>query len=401
MLADLSNNLDAHNQPINNAGGYNSYTNPQYNKHPYQQGYPGNKAQFIKLNVLYIGHYGNPMMAFQPPQQMDLYAMPQNPLMARPNVQIPNFSRNFSTNHAGYQPGDIHAMTDRGPNTTRLMPLDQTQITRNTRYNPDGSQFRDIRTQNIQRNNMSVHNQTIYYSSPTTMVNVEDDMQILKTVLVSPKEGLPNQTMILGNQTALHTTNNTMILDQTRLDSEGPEKLNRTKSSLKKSKLTKKGSEATAKSVHYSNSTGAGGASDAGVIGSGGKPNLKALLWTIVYPRLWMKDVDSKVEIRRDGVFNEVNQCISILGDVIQSQCGDALNAIYNEKKSMVLVSGEEKSVLSGAKELSAKEITQRSALVIVNICFVIKCLYFSRKWKHYSRACINWCLNTFYLHLL
>jgi hypothetical protein len=305
------------------------------------------------------------MMAFQPPQQMDFYAMPQNPMMTRPNVQIPNFSRNFSTNHVGYQPADVHAMTDRGPNTTRLMPLDQTQITRNTRYNPDGSQFRDIRTQHIQRNNMSMHNQTIFYSNPTTMLNVEDDMQILKTVLVSPKEGLPNQTMILGNQTALHTTNNTMILDQTRFDSEGPEKLNRTKSSLKKSKLTKKDSQATPKSVHYSN---AGSAAGGGGIGSGEKPTLKALLWTIVYPRLWTKDVDSKVEIRRDGVFNEVNQCISILADVIQSQCGDALNAIYNEKKSMVLVSGEEKSVLSGAKELSAKEITQRSALVIVKI---------------------------------
>ena len=301
------------------------------------------------------------MMPFQPSPQIGFYAVPQNQIPMRPNIQIPKLNRNFSTQNIGWQPTDIHPITDRGPNTTRLVPLEYNSVptARSTRYNPDGSQFRDIRNQTLQRvntrNNMSMHNQSIFYSNVTTMANVEDDMQILKSVLVSPKDGPPNQTMILGNSTAPQTTNHTMILDQTRLDSEGPEKLNRTKSSLKKPKLTKKGSEAAPKSVHYSSGAG-----------SGGTPTLKAILWTIVYPRLWMKDVNSKVEIRREGVFNEVTQCISILAHVIQSQCSDALNTIYNEKKSMVLVSGEEKSVLSGAKELSAKEITQRSAIVIV-----------------------------------
>jgi hypothetical protein len=65
LLADLSNNLDANNQPIKDAGGYNNYTNPQYNMNPYQQGYPGNKssihqAQCIVYRSLWKSNDGIP-----------------------------------------------------------------------------------------------------------------------------------------------------------------------------------------------------------------------------------------------------------------------------------------------------------------------------------------------------
>jgi len=106
-----------------------------------------------------------------------------------------------------------------------------------------------------------------------------------------------------------------------------------------------------------------------------GKVKLRGLLWTLVYPQMWIKEVDKKVEAKRDEVMNEMDSTGLQLMELVSKLCKSAFDSIYQEKASMVLVSGEEKSIITGAKELSAKDLVKRSKIILDKIELIFDCM--------------------------
>ena len=225
----------------------------------------------------------------------------------------------------------------------------------------------------------SFHFKTPYVSQNPSLMNVGDDMNILKSVmdgsilkeLSPPKEN--NQSLflkpLLDNTLIYNGTKETpaedkygKILEDVKneiIDEEKPIK----RSGKKKKSLIENNKEKMKKQKSvkilvpekkYE------------------KVNLKCLLWALVYPKIWMKEVFNKIEKTREEISNETNEFIPIITNVISTHCADILNSIYKEKSSLVLVSGEEKSLIGGTKDLSSKEIAKRSALIMVNHKYLI-----------------------------
>lgn len=252
---------------------------------------------------------------------------------------------------------------------------------RNTSLPKDYSPDHDISRMTYKKNNMSYAGLSHAYNSRLpSMNNLEDDMQILKSILDLniPKDH--NQSTYIPNN--LH--NETTITQIAETPKEEENEVADTSKILKKSgsrkKLVLKKREKVEEFKEAEGEAVKEVEKEEKVIKpvlkkstskkSSRKPTLKEILWTLCYPQLWMKDVDNIVSHKRDGAVDEVNRCCQQMAELIQSKCGDALNAIYKEKNSMVLISGEEKSIITGSKGLSIKDLVKRSALIMVRLVF-------------------------------
>jgi len=254
------------------------------------------------------------------------------------------------------------------PLQTRYDPIQRNGL------NPARSRGRPNPNDNLKN---SLVFQTPYISQNPSLINLGDDMNILKSVMDGsilkepPTQKDKNQSLFLKP-----------LLDNTFLDNgpkelQNEEKQERQEEEIKTEKLderesrkkTGKKKKGETVSIEDSKSKKLKKQKSVKILVPEirGKSNLKGLLWALVYPRLWIKEIYIKVETNREEILNETNEFIPIIADVISTQCINALNSIYNEKSSLVLVSGEEKSMIGGAKDLSKKEIKKRSILIMVN----------------------------------
>lgn len=97
---------------------------------------------------------------------------------------------------------------------------------------------------------------------------------------------------------------------------------------------------------------------------------LRSFLWAAVTPQLLVGEVTKTTEYHQrqllaENIGKEIEQYTSTTIDFIKIYCSKALHDIYGEKKSMIVVSNEEKSFF-GRKKLNAKDIGKRATVMKV-----------------------------------
>ena len=286
-------------------------------------------------------------------------------------IRYPNSDRTVKSNRSIYQ------FLDTPSNTTAIHNSSFSNVALNqSRLLP----LTTSKSNKFPASNISAF-QTPFISNNPSIQNIEEEMNILKSVMEGTafRENPPplnvnrdlNQTAILKplldrSTVAERSQPNTIILENQGSKSkseEAPKKKKKSKSSSKKKVEEEEKVEIESilkkKSKIQKNVT-------INLPETYGKVKLRGLLWTLVYPKLWIKEVDKKVEEKRDQVMNEMDSTGLQLMELISKLCKNAFDSVYQEKASMVLVSGEEKSILTGAKELSSKDLVKRSRIILV-----------------------------------
>ena len=102
---------------------------------------------------------------------------------------------------------------------------------------------------------------------------------------------------------------------------------------------------------------------------------LKDILWTLVFPSLLIRDANRAIasfqSLPKVDLSDKLDSCLSSTINFIKDNCSEALYRIYNETKSMIVVSNEEKT-LFGWKNMNSDDIRKRASVMMVRYTLVL-----------------------------